>query len=114
MAFRPGVALHKFREHHNSECHTLSLAYERQDPEYPSIMDSMSSAATEKRSEERKYLMKLIECVKSRQGIPLQGEHDDNDNLTQLLLFRCNEKEGERVIAKSRDWKENVSFRLSK
>ena len=98
-------ALHKFREHHNSECHKLSLAYERQDPEYPSIMDSMSSAAAEKRSEERKYLMKLIECVKflARQGIPLQGEHDDNDNLTQLLLFRCNEMERKRVIAKSRD-----------
>ena len=81
-------ALHKFREHHNSECHTLSLAYERQDPEYLSIMDSMSSAADKKRSEERKYLMKLIECVKflARQGIPLQVEHDDNDNLTQLLL----------------------------
>ena len=49
--------------------------------------------------------MKLIECVKflARQGIPLQVEHDDNDNLTQLLLFRCNEKEGKRVIAKSRN-----------
>ena len=100
-----GKAVDKFKEHQVSECHRVSLTYEIEISQLPNIMDVISSDAAEKRIKERKYLAKLIECVRflGRQGIALQGNHDDNDNLTQLMIFHCNSEERERVLAKNRD-----------
>ena len=49
-----------------------------------------NSEAVQCRYKERQYLKVMMQCLQylARQRIPLRGNDDGNDNLTQLLLLR--------------------------
>ena len=103
-------ATQKFNEHQLSDCHLASLTYENTVSKCADIIDTVSSPAAQQRQQERKYFIKVMECVKflGRQGIAFQGE-GSNDNFTQLLLFQCNEEEKKRISSNRNHHKKKMS-----
>jgi hypothetical protein len=75
-----------FQAHQDSACHKTASAYQLIIPQCRDVGELMDSQLTKRRATERKYLLKVIQCLRylGRQGIALQGS-DGNDNLTQLL-----------------------------
>ena len=55
-------------------------------PKYGDVLEMTVNDLSNKRLAERKYLIKVMECIRflARQGLAFRG-NDGNDNLTQLL-----------------------------
>mgnify|MGYP001801130696 CR=1 FL=1 len=75
-----------FQTHQDSTCHKAASSYKLTIPQCHDVGELMDSHLTKRRLIERKYLLKVIRCLRylGRQGIALQGS-DGNDNFTQLL-----------------------------
>ena len=75
-----------FQIHQDSGCHKTASSYQLIIPQCRDVAELMDTQLTKKRATERKYLLKVIRCLRyfGRQGIALQGSAG-NDNLTQLL-----------------------------
>ena len=78
-----------FTEHEQSKTHTTAKTYEVLVPRCTDVGDMLSDVLKAKRLEQRKYFIKVMECVQylARQGIPFLGSNDNNDNFYQLLLL---------------------------
>ena len=92
-------AIDKFNAHQESHFHQTSFTFEITVPKCKNIINLMNTNAEELRETERKYPIKVMECVKllARQGIAFQGNHDGNDNFTQLLLFHLDAEQKKRL-----------------
>ena len=79
-----------FMDHQMSKCHKTALTYEAVVPKCGDIMEMTVSELQKQRTVERKYVIKIMECIRylSRQGIALRGDNG-NDNLRQLLKLVC-------------------------
>ena len=77
-----------FYEDQNLSCHKAAASYHLVVPQCADVGESMDSQLVQQRQVERKYLLEVIKCLRylSRQGIPLQGQNN-NDNFTQLLCL---------------------------
>ena len=80
-----------FMEHQLSKTHTAAMAYEYVVPKCGDIVELMVSEQQDKRLLERKYLLKIMECIRylARQGLALRGHEEGDGNLTQLLKLMC-------------------------
>ena len=78
-----------FAEQEESKTHTTAKTYEFLVPRCADVGDTLSDDLKAKRLEQRKYFIKVMECVQYlvRQGIPFLGSNDNNDNFYQFLLL---------------------------
>ena len=78
-----------FTEHEQSKTHTTAKTYEVLVPRCTDVGDMLSDDLNAKRLEQRKYFIKVMECVQylARQEIPFLGSNDNNGNFYQLLLL---------------------------
>ena len=78
-----------FTEHEQSKAHTTAKTYEVLVPRCIDVGDMLSGDLKAKRLEQRKYFIKVMECVQylAHQGIPFLGSNDNKDNFYQLLLL---------------------------
>jgi len=93
-------ALKSFADHQQTKAHRAALAYECVVPQCGDVLEMTLTELNKKRLTERKYLLKIMECIRylARQGIALRGDNG-NDNLTQLfkLLNRTDESALQRL-----------------
>ncbi|KAJ8034360.1 Zinc finger MYM-type protein 1 [Holothuria leucospilota] len=85
-------ALLRFREHQNSNCHRIAFEQEVTIPATcRNVLDMCFEATKMKMEGRRQYLIKIIECLQflGRQGIPIQGNTEDQSNFIQLLRLRA-------------------------
>ena len=82
-----------FKEHEQSKCHSAALAYEVVVPKWADIAEMYNNELIKQRKVERQYLKFIMESLQylRRQGIPLRGKEEGNDNFTQLLNFNKGE-----------------------
>ena len=75
-----------FQAHQDSACHKAASSYQLIIPRCHNVGELMDSQLTKRRAGQRKYLIRVIRCLRylGRQGIAFQGS-DGNDNFTQLL-----------------------------
>ena len=73
-----------------SKCHKAALTYEALVPKCGDIMEMTVNELQKQRIIERKYVIKIMECIQylARQGIAMRGDNG-NDNLKQLLKLVC-------------------------
>ena len=84
-------ALVRFKEHQLSECHKLAMEFQISIPNSCGNIIQMSNNAAKKTMETDRFcLLKIIECLQYlvRQAMPMQGDTDEESNLTQLLKLR--------------------------
>ena len=76
-----------FTEHGQSKAHTTAKTYEVLVPRCADVGDMLSDDLKAKRLEQRKYFIKVMDCVQylTRQGIPFLGSNDNN--FYQLLIL---------------------------
>ena len=79
-----------FSDHEKTKCHAAALTYEVTVPKCQDVSEMTSTIVQQQREKERHYLKMIMESLQylERQGIPLRGKEDGNDNFTQLLLLR--------------------------
>ena len=79
-----------FKEHEQSKCHTVALEYEVVVPKCADVAKMHDNELTKQRKMERQYLKIIMESLQYlvRQGIPLRGKEEGNDNFIQLLLLQ--------------------------
>ena len=79
-----------FKEHKQNKCHTATLAYEVVITKCADVAEMYNNELIKQRKMERQYLKIIMELLQylGRQGIPLRGKEEGNDNFTQLLLLR--------------------------
>ena len=84
-------ATDKFSEHQKSKCHELALTFEITIPKCGDVLEMSSDAALKRRVEERKYFLKIIDCVQffARQGFPFRGHDTNEENFRQVMFLRC-------------------------
>ena len=77
-----------FAEHLKTTCHRIAATYFLVVPESEDIGEMIDKNTLQVRKAKQKYLLDVIKCLRylSRQGIALQGHHE-NDNFTQLLCL---------------------------
>ena len=81
----------RFKEHQLSECHKLAMEFQISIPDSCGNIIQMSNNAAKKTMETDRFcLLKIIECLQylARQAMPMQGDTDEESNLTQLLKLR--------------------------
>ena len=84
-------ALCIFKDHQNSKCHTAALAYETTVPCCGNVREMSNQAVKDYMEQNRRCLLKIIECLQflGRQGLALRGDdNDENSNFIQLLKLR--------------------------
>ena len=89
--FRNWKKAHKcFKKHEESKCHTAALVYEVVVPKCADVAEMHDNELIKQRKMERQCLKIIIESLQylGRQGIPLRGKEEANDDFTQLLLLR--------------------------
>ena len=79
-------ALEAFVDHQQSKAHRAATTYESVVPQCGDVLEITVNDLNNKRLAERKYLIKVMECIRflARQGLAFRG-NDGNDNLTQLF-----------------------------
>ena len=79
-------ALEAFVHHQQSKAHRTAITYESIVPQCGDVLEMTVNDLNNKRLAERKYLIKVMECIRflARQGLAFRG-NDGNDNLTQLF-----------------------------
>ena len=79
-----------FKEYEQSKCHTAALPYEVVLPKCADVAEMHNNELIKQRKMEGQYLKIIMESLQylGRQGIPLRGKEEGNDNFTQLLLLR--------------------------
>ena len=79
-------ALEAFVDHQQSKVHRAAITYESVVLQYGDVLVMTVNDLSNKRLAERKYLIKVMECIRflAPQGLAFKG-NDVNDNLTQLL-----------------------------
>ena len=79
-------ALEAFVDHQQSNTHRAGITYESVVPQCGDVLEMTVNDLNNKRLPERKYLIKIMECIRfqARQGLAFRG-NDGNDNLTQLF-----------------------------
>ena len=79
-------ALEAFVDHQQSKAHRAAITYESVVPQCSDVLEMTFNDLNNKRLAERKYLIKVMECIRflARQGLAFRG-NDGNDNLTQLF-----------------------------
>ena len=79
-----------FKEHEQIKCHTSALVFEVVVPKCADVAEIHGNELIKQRKMERQYLKTIRESLQylGRQGIPLRGKEEGNDNFTQLLLLR--------------------------
>ena len=80
-----------FNDHQGSGCHKIALTNHVTIPKCGDIVEMTNTNVQKSRNEERRYFIKVMECVQylGRQGLAFQGEScDGNDNFTQLMKLR--------------------------
>ena len=81
-----------FTEHEQSKTKKTAKTYEVLVPRCADVGNMLSDNLKSKRLEQRKYFIKVMECVQylARQGISFLESNDNNDNFFQLLLLMGN------------------------
>ena len=79
-------ALEAFFDNQHSNAHRAAITYESVVPQCGDVLEMTVNDLNNKRLAERKYLIKVMECIRflARQGLAFRG-NDGNDNLTQLF-----------------------------
>ena len=79
-------ALEAFVDHQQSKAHRAAITYESVVPQCGNVLVMTVNDLSNKRLAERKYLIKVMKCIRflARQGLAFRG-NDGNDNLTQLF-----------------------------
>lgn len=80
-----------FREHESSKPHITASSFRTVIPQCADVGEMLVDSLASKRLIQRKYYIKVMECVRylARQGIPFLGRsNNNNDNFYQLLLLR--------------------------
>ena len=79
-------ALEAFVDHQQSKAHRTAIIYEFIVHQCGDVLEMTVNDLSNKRLAERKYLIKVMECIRflARQGLAFRG-NDGNDNLTQLF-----------------------------
>ena len=79
-------ALEAFVDHQQSKAHRAAITYESVVPQCADVLDMTVNDLNNKRLAERKYLIKVMECIRflARQGLAFRG-NDGNVNLIQLF-----------------------------
>ena len=79
-------ALEAFVDHQQSKAHRAGIAYESVVPQCDDVLEMTVNDLNNEPLAERKYLIKVIECIRflACQGLAFRG-NDGNDNLTQLF-----------------------------
>ena len=81
-----------FNTHLLSSCHKTTVSYESVVPKCGDVGEMMVSELSKQRQSERRYLIKIMECLQylARQGLAIRGTDDElENNLTQLLMLLC-------------------------
>ena len=88
-----------FFYHRQSKAHRAAITYKSTLPQYGDVLEMTVNDLNNKRLAKRKYLIKVMECIRflARQGLAFRG-NDANDNLTQLLKL-LNENDPALLIA---------------
>ena len=84
-------ALYVFKDHQNSKCHTAALAYEMTVPCCENVCEMSNQVVKDYMEQNRRCLLKIIECLQflGPQGLALRGDDNDkNSNFIQLLKLR--------------------------
>ena len=78
--------LEAFVDHQQSKAHRAVVTYESLVPQCGDVLEMTVNDLNNKRLAERKYLIKVMECIRflARQGLAFRG-NDNNGNLTQLF-----------------------------
>ena len=78
--------LEAFVDHQRSKAHRAAITYESVVPKCGDGLEIMVNDLNNKRLAKRKYLIKVMECIRflACQGLAFRG-NDGNDNLTQLF-----------------------------
>ena len=78
--------LEAFVDHQQSKEHRVAITYEFVVPQCGDVLEMTVNDLNNKRLAERKYLIKVMECIRflTRQGLGFRV-NDGNDNLTQLF-----------------------------
>ena len=78
--------LEAFVDHQQSKEHRVAITYEFVVPQCDDVLEMTVNDLNNKRLAERKYLIKVMECIRflTRQGLGFRV-NDGNDNLTQLF-----------------------------
>ena len=81
----------KLAGHQSSKCHELALTYHVTIPQCADVLELSNKAVVKRRMEERKYFLKVIECVQflARQGLAFRGSDSAEENFRQLMILRC-------------------------
>ena len=84
-------ATDKLSEHQKSKSHELALTFEITIPKCGDVLEMSNDAALKRRAEERKYFLKVVDCVQflARQGLPFRGHDTTEENFRQVMLLRC-------------------------
>ena len=77
--------------HQSSKGHELALIYHVTIPQCADVLELSNKAVVKRRIEERKYFLKVIECVKflARKGLAFRGSDSAEENFRQLMTLRC-------------------------
>ena len=75
-----------FKNHESSNAHRAAVTYESVVPQCGDVLEMTINDLNKKRLAERRYLIKIMECIRflARQGLAFRGDNG-NDNLTQLF-----------------------------
>ncbi len=73
-----------FREHEKRECHRIALETLTTLPKTPNIGELLSSSLAKDREQNRRCLLKILRCLRSRQGCAIRGDLGQG-NLMQLM-----------------------------
>ena len=75
-----------FVDHQQSKAHGAAITYESVVPHCGQVLEMTVNDLNNKHLAERKYLIKIMECIRflACQGLAYRG-NDGNDNLTQLF-----------------------------
>ena len=79
-------ALEAFFDNQHSNAHRAAITYESVVPQCGDVLEMAVNDLNNKRLAKRKYLIKVMECIRflACQGLAFRG-NDGNDNLTQLF-----------------------------
>ena len=75
-----------FVDHQQSKAHRTVITYESVVPQCGEILEMMINDLSNKRLAERKYFIKVVECIRflARQGLAFRG-NEGNEDLSQLF-----------------------------
>ena len=84
-------SLEAIDDHQQSKAHRAAITYESVVPKCGDVLEMTFNDLNNKRLAERKYLIKVMECIRflARQGLAFRV-NDGNDNLRRLLSTQSN------------------------